>query len=86
MSASAIVFRSSANEVHMLSFRDPRKCQFGVNNSTDVYGHPRQYGRVLTSLPTHWLANQNRLFKWSLKAVRPNQVQQTIPQMIQALQ
>jgi hypothetical protein len=83
--ASAIVFHGEANEVHIVAFDSPRRCAFGSTSSTDVYGNPREIGRVLASLPAQWSASQARVFKWSMKAVRPQQVQQTIQQMIQAM-
>jgi hypothetical protein len=83
--ASAIVFRNSTNEVHIIAFKNPRRCEFGTASSTDSHGVARETGRVLTSLPKQWTAGQARVLKWSMKAVRPNQVQQTIRQMIQAM-
>jgi hypothetical protein len=84
--ASAIVFRTTVNEVHVIAFNHPRRCDVGVNTSTDAYNQQRECGRVLTDLPPNWNANQVRIVKWAMKAVKPNQVQQTITQLVQSLQ
>lgn len=83
--ASAIVFRSAANEAHVIAFSQPRRCDIGSNTSTDDYGGQREIGRVLTQLPDDWNANQTRTVKWAMRAVRPNQVQATIKQMVASL-
>jgi len=84
--ASAIVLRTSVNEVHVVAFKEPRRCEFGTHVSTDSYNIQRTTGRVITHLPPEWNAGQVRTVQWAMKAVRPNQVQQTVTQLVQSLQ
>jgi hypothetical protein len=67
--ASTIMFRTTANEVHIITFDQPRLCSIGVNTSVDDYGTPHTCGRVLTSLPLQWNANQTQTFSWEMKVV-----------------
>jgi hypothetical protein len=69
--AWSIVFHTSVDEAHVITFSEPRRCDVGINTSVDPYGVPRTCGRVLTSLPREWNANQARTFAWAMKVVDP---------------
>jgi hypothetical protein len=84
-SASAIVFRTTANEVHIIAFADPRVCEIGTHSGTDAYNAPQETGRVLTRLPTDWNPSQVRTVKWAARVVNKNQITATIKQMVASL-
>ncbi len=83
--AWAIAFHNSANEVHVIAFNEPRRCEFDTHTSTDAYNQQKEHGRVLTQLPSEFNAGQVRTVKWAARAVHPNQLQNAIKQMVNSL-
>jgi hypothetical protein len=45
--AAAVQFSNGSDEVHLLVFDQPRRCEVGIEETTDNYGKARRHGRIL---------------------------------------
>jgi hypothetical protein len=76
--ASAIVFRNSTSEAHVIVFSQPRKCKTATAQSVDNYGQPHTFGRVLAELPAQWQNGDTHKVRWSIMAVPADHVTQAV--------
>ena len=83
--ASAIVFRNSTTEAHVVVFAQPRKCKTAIAQSVDNYGQSHTFGRVLAELPAQWQAGQDHQVRWTILAVPADEVTQAVQTAIARL-
>ncbi|MCI0365114.1 MAG: hypothetical protein L0219_14655, partial [Phycisphaerales bacterium] len=76
--ATAVKFQTGADEVHLIVFSKPRRCQVGVDKSVDDLNEKHEYGRVLAELPATWQEGQSHTVRWSMMAVPARRVPQAI--------
>lgn len=83
--ASAIVFRNSSHEAHIIVFAQPRRCVIGTERTVDHYGQPREFGRVLAELPLNWIAGQRHAVQWRMLAIPADRVAAEVHVAIQEM-
>lgn len=83
--ARGIVFHNEASQVHLVVFDQPRSCTVGTVKSIDEYGQPREHGRVLAALPTHWKPGTVHRARWCMAPVSANGIPQAIQDAVRAM-
>lgn len=83
-SARAVCFRSSAEEVHVIVFQQPRRCRVGVAQSVDHYNGQRQHGYVLAEIP-EGLSPGGHEVQWSIVATSQRDMASAIATAVQRM-
>lgn len=85
--ASAIAFQSrTASEVHLIVFGDPRECAVRREHGHDERGARREHGSIVTSLPSHWRADQVVTLRWSMLATPRKDIESQVAAIVDQLQ